>query len=266
MIQSSPGLLSHDSSGSGPGVILDPVGNLNSAANPAPRGSSVVIYATGEGQTSPAGVNEKLADAPYPKPLLSVSVSIDGIDAEIAYAGSAPGLVSGLLQINVTIPSRRALGSGPRVVEDRIVSEPDRRHRRGAVKYAGVRTMKRLALFAIVFALLLQGGGYKIVHTYPHDPQAYTQGLIYYEGFLYEGTGLNDRSSLRKGNWRRGECCRRSTCPAIISAEDVVEGQADSTDLAIENRLCLRSGYVEADSARLRTGVRDGVSRMTASG
>ena len=38
---------------------------------------------------------------------------------------------------------------------------------------------------------------YKIVRAYPHDPQAYTQGLIYLDGHLYESTGLNGRSSLR---------------------------------------------------------------------
>lgn len=38
---------------------------------------------------------------------------------------------------------------------------------------------------------------YAIVHTYPHDPKAFTQGLIFVEGHLYESTGLNGRSSLR---------------------------------------------------------------------
>lgn len=39
---------------------------------------------------------------------------------------------------------------------------------------------------------------YKVVHVFPHDPQAFTQGLVYHNGFLYEGTGLNGQSSLRK--------------------------------------------------------------------
>ena len=38
---------------------------------------------------------------------------------------------------------------------------------------------------------------YRIVHTYPHDPQAYTQGLIFVDGHLYESTGLYGQSSLR---------------------------------------------------------------------
>ena len=40
--------------------------------------------------------------------------------------------------------------------------------------------------------------GYRVVNTYPHDTGAYTQGLIYRDGFLYESTGRNGRSSLRK--------------------------------------------------------------------
>ena len=39
---------------------------------------------------------------------------------------------------------------------------------------------------------------YKVVNTYPHDPQAFTQGLVFDNGFLYEGTGLYGKSSLRK--------------------------------------------------------------------
>ncbi len=82
--------------------------------------------------------------------------------------------------------------------------------------------MKRLALFAFVFALLLQGGGYKIVRTYPHDPQAYTQGLIYYEGFLYEGTGLNYRSSLRKVELATGKVLQRIDLPREYFGEGIV--------------------------------------------
>jgi len=47
--------------------------------------------------------------------------------------------------------------------------------------------------------------GYQIVRSYPHDPQAFTQGLAYHAGFLYEGTGLNGRSSIRKVKLESGE-------------------------------------------------------------
>jgi glutamine cyclotransferase len=47
--------------------------------------------------------------------------------------------------------------------------------------------------------------GYQIVRSYPHDPQAFTQGLVHHDGHLYEGTGLNGRSSIRKVKLETGE-------------------------------------------------------------
>lgn len=46
--------------------------------------------------------------------------------------------------------------------------------------------------------------GYQIVHAYPHDPKAFTQGLVYVDGHLYESTGLNGRSSLRMVDLQTG--------------------------------------------------------------
>ena len=40
--------------------------------------------------------------------------------------------------------------------------------------------------------------GFEVVHTFPHDPEAFTQGLLWHDGFLYESTGLNGHSTLRK--------------------------------------------------------------------
>jgi glutamine cyclotransferase len=45
---------------------------------------------------------------------------------------------------------------------------------------------------------------YSIINTYPHDPYAFTQGLIYHKGVLYESTGLRGRSSLRKVDLKTG--------------------------------------------------------------
>ncbi len=51
----------------------------------------------------------------------------------------------------------------------------------------------------------------KIINTYPHDPSAYTQGLTYENGFLYEGTGLNGHSSLRKVDIKTGKILQTYT-------------------------------------------------------
>jgi len=50
--------------------------------------------------------------------------------------------------------------------------------------------------------------GYEIINTYPHDPEAFTQGLTLSEGRLYEGTGLKGRSSLKEVNLRTGKTIR----------------------------------------------------------
>ncbi|MBI1789004.1 MAG: hypothetical protein HYR60_15850 [Acidobacteria bacterium] len=102
--EAAPGLFTADASGSGQGTIFNQNGTVNSASNPAARNSFVVLYATGEGQTIGPGVDGKLAVVPLPKPMLPVTVEIDGIDAEVTYAGAAPGLVAGLMQVNARVP------------------------------------------------------------------------------------------------------------------------------------------------------------------
>ena len=107
----APGIFTLNSSGRGPGAIVNQDGTVNSAANPARVGSTVAIFATGEGQTEPAGVDGKLAVEPLPRPRLPVSVLVAGAPAQVLYAGAAPGLVAGVLQINAVIPSGVAAGN-----------------------------------------------------------------------------------------------------------------------------------------------------------
>ncbi|MGH9831097.1 MAG: glutaminyl-peptide cyclotransferase, partial [Blastocatellia bacterium] len=61
--------------------------------------------------------------------------------------------------------------------------------------------------------------GYRIVHTYPHDPTAFTQGLIYFDGHLYESTGLNGKSSLRMVDLETGRVLQRHDLPADLFGE-----------------------------------------------
>ena len=101
----NPGVFTVDRTGRGQAVAINEDGSLNSAANPAGRGSVIVLYATGEGQTDPAGVDGKLANnVILAKPLLLVEVRVNGLLAEVQYAGAAPGLVAGIMQLNVRVP------------------------------------------------------------------------------------------------------------------------------------------------------------------
>jgi trimeric autotransporter adhesin len=114
----SPGIFALDSSGKGPGAILNQDSSVNSPANPAGVGSVVSIFATGQGQTSPAGIDGKPASEPLARPILPVSVTIGGQIVPPSYAGAAPGQVAGLMQINVTIPAGAQTGSAvPMIVQ-----------------------------------------------------------------------------------------------------------------------------------------------------
>lgn len=62
---------------------------------------------------------------------------------------------------------------------------------------------------------------YKIMNVYPHDIHAYTQGLIYENGFLYEGTGQYNESSLRKVIIKTGEPSRILNLPGEIFGEGI---------------------------------------------
>ncbi len=88
-------------------------GSYNSSANPAVVGSVVVLYVTGEGSTNPAGVDGEVIGSNLKRPIAAVRVRVGGIEvpaADILYAGSAPTLVSGLMQINFRLPANTPTG------------------------------------------------------------------------------------------------------------------------------------------------------------
>lgn len=60
---------------------------------------------------------------------------------------------------------------------------------------------------------------YEVVNTYPHDPNAFTQGLVFHQGLLYESTGLNGASSLRRVELETGRVLKKIDVPAVYFAE-----------------------------------------------
>lgn len=65
--------------------------------------------------------------------------------------------------------------------------------------------------------------GYRVVNVYPHDRQAYTQGLIWCDGFLYEGTGLHGASSLRKVHLDTGRVVEKHSLDWQYFGEGITE-------------------------------------------
>jgi uncharacterized protein (TIGR03437 family) len=117
----APGLFTLNASGTGPGAFLNQDYSTNSPRNPAAKGSYVTLYLTGEGQTAPDGVTGAVTvESPTPpltpQPLLPVTVLINGQAAPTAFFGEAPGIVSGVLQINVQVPLDAKSGDLPIVV------------------------------------------------------------------------------------------------------------------------------------------------------
>ena len=114
---SAPGIFTYDASGQGPAAAIDQDGiTVNTAATPTKTGDIISLYATGEGQTTPGGVDGSAASVPYPKPNLPVTVTVGGQDAPVEYAGGAPGMVAGLMQVNVQIPPGSQTGNAVQVV------------------------------------------------------------------------------------------------------------------------------------------------------
>ncbi|MCU1262179.1 MAG: hypothetical protein JWO80_5064 [Bryobacterales bacterium] len=114
---SSPAIFTVPSGGTGQAAALNQDYSVNSAGNPATAGSVLQIFATGEGVTLPAGSDGRLSGSPAPVPVLQpVTAQIGGVPAQVLYAGGAPGLVAGVLQVNVLIPANAGTGSALPVV------------------------------------------------------------------------------------------------------------------------------------------------------
>ncbi len=119
-----PGIFTQNAAGSGPADVLNSDGiTLNGPNAPAAKGSTVSVYMTGEGALTP-----KVADgavtcsagctsiSQIPIPLLKVAVLVDNQPAQVVFYGEAPGLVSGIMQINFVIPTTAHSGAVSLVV------------------------------------------------------------------------------------------------------------------------------------------------------
>jgi uncharacterized protein (TIGR03437 family) len=115
----SPGIFTLNGSGAGQGAIVNQDGSINGPGHPAPRGSVVSIFGTGEGQTAQPGVDGSfVATSDLRHPLLPVTVSIGGQSAEVLYAGSAGNQISGLFQVKVLVPASLMPGDSLPVMID----------------------------------------------------------------------------------------------------------------------------------------------------
>ncbi|MDA1313160.1 MAG: SBBP repeat-containing protein [Acidobacteria bacterium] len=123
----SPKIFTLDGIADGQAAVLNEDGSLNSAANPARKGSIIAIFATGAGTTDPPSVDGAITPIGGPFPRLSQPVAVwlgsyrsvfnasPLAEAEVLYAGAAPGLVAGGVQVNARIPQNAPSGSRVRI-------------------------------------------------------------------------------------------------------------------------------------------------------
>jgi uncharacterized protein (TIGR03437 family) len=104
----APGLFTADASGKGQVAAINQDNTVNGIANPAPAGSVVALYATGGGA---------LTKDALPRLSLPVSATVGGLDAQVLYAGVAPGEPEGMIQINVQVPAGLQSGAAEVMVK-----------------------------------------------------------------------------------------------------------------------------------------------------
>lgn len=85
---------------------------------------------------------------------------------------------------------------------------------------------------------LLPVAGYEIVNTYPHDPKSFTQGLLFHDGFLYESTGREGHSSLRKVEIETGKVVQKFDLPPDSFAEGITLFDGKIYQLTWQENLC----------------------------
>lgn len=100
----SPAVFTLSTSGIGPGAILNQDYTVNSAVRPAAPGSAIMIYATGFGALNPLPLDGQIGQV-LATTVTPVMAAIDGIPAQVLYAGAAPNLIDGTVQVNVQIPA-----------------------------------------------------------------------------------------------------------------------------------------------------------------
>jgi uncharacterized protein (TIGR03437 family) len=104
VVDSAPALFTASANGIGQIAALNQDYGVNSAANPAESGSVVQLYATGGGAWAEAIADGQIMGSHLVSPKATVFARVGKLPAQVMYAGTAPGLVNGALQVNIVLP------------------------------------------------------------------------------------------------------------------------------------------------------------------
>ncbi|HYW48717.1 MAG TPA: hypothetical protein VE959_37985 [Bryobacteraceae bacterium] len=116
VVAASPAIFTLDGSGAGQALAINVAdGAVNGPNHPASAGSYVTLYATGAGQTNPAGQDGQ--PATVSSVVAAVTATIGGQTATVQYAGGSPGSVAGVIQVNLQVPAGLTAGAVPVVLQ-----------------------------------------------------------------------------------------------------------------------------------------------------
>lgn len=107
-----------------------------------------------------------------------------------------------------------------------------------------LRSVRSLLVVALCYCSLGMGvahaaDGYRIIHAYPHDQHAFTQGLIYLDGHLYESTGIKGQSTLREEDLETGRIQRMQLVSDKYFAEGLTDWKNTLIQLTWQNHIAL---------------------------
>jgi uncharacterized protein (TIGR03437 family) len=108
VVSAALGLSTISQTGSGQAAALNQNYSLNGPSNPAPEGSYISLYGTGGGQTNPGSLDGEVSSLSTLLPLVLqpyVTATIGGKNAPVLFAGAAPGLITGVTQIDLQVPT-----------------------------------------------------------------------------------------------------------------------------------------------------------------
>jgi uncharacterized protein (TIGR03118 family) len=122
LAQTAPGLFTANAEGTGQLASLNQNGTENSTTNPAAPGSTITLFATGEGVTVPLSTDGAVEGQAGLVPFLPVTLTIGGQSAKVVSAGTPVGTLSGIMVITAVIPAGLAAGPAPVVLTVGTVS------------------------------------------------------------------------------------------------------------------------------------------------
>jgi glutaminyl-peptide cyclotransferase len=100
--------------------------------------------------------------------------------------------------------------------------------------------------FFVLIAVLVPGGcfaatpvdGYRVVATYPHSTESYTEGFFYLDGMFYEGTGLEGRSAVMAIQPETGKVLQRRYLPAEYFGEGIIDWGPNLYEWTWQSHIC----------------------------